>query len=161
MSNPLRRRLQSLQRLAQRPGTAGEGIAAELAIARIRARLQLAGEEMVWDAPDSTLHSREGAQGTEHHYPSDDPRSYQPQPKRRARRKAAHERPKQQRIKVGDILDCADSEGTFARCRCGCQAMQVTPSATAMAAGLLVCVQCRRARKRRREHFEQGGRWAD
>ena len=53
MTTALRRKLNALHRLAERPGTAGEQAAAELAIERIRARLKGAGEAIEWPEQDT------------------------------------------------------------------------------------------------------------
>jgi hypothetical protein len=146
MTTALRRKLNSLHRLAAHPATPEhEAAAARLAEQRINDRLRAAGE------PLETLF---------------EPEPYQPShpgpAKRRARRKASHERPKANRIRVGDILDCTELGHPLWRpCACGCQAFQVSPGVSGIAVGLLVCSQCRRSRKLRREHFEPGGRWMD
>jgi hypothetical protein len=129
VTTALRRRLSALQNLTEARGaTAGEAAAALAAIDRIRDRLRQAGEAIEWPA-DAELYQ-------------DYPQPERPQPRRRARRKASHERPKAHRIKVGDILDCCDSEGTFARCRCGSSTMQVVPGVQGLSVAMLYCLGC-------------------
>jgi hypothetical protein len=48
--------------------------------------------------------------------------------------------------------------GTFRRCACSSSSFQVSPGIDGLAVALLVCCQCRRSRKLKREHFDPGGR---
>jgi hypothetical protein len=91
MTTALCRRLDSLRRLADRPGTAAEGIAAEAAIERLLRRL---GEDR------ERLTERE-------------PPYVQPTRQQRSRRRTAAERAHQEKMHVGDIIDL------HLWCRCG------------------------------------------
>jgi hypothetical protein len=102
MTTALRRRVQALRRLAERPGTTGEGIAAELAIERILRRLGDDAEKLTEREPPYVT----------------------PKQKRTGRRR---ERPHAEGIHMGDILDCTDYEGTFRRCACSSSSFQVGP----------------------------------
>jgi hypothetical protein len=151
MSSALRRRLSALQNLTESRGaTPGEPAAAQLAIERIRARLRASGQALEWD---------------EQSQPDYDSPSHPGPSRRRARRKASHERPARTRLHMGDLIDC-DMIGHPIWGPCGSckgKAFQVCPGIDGLAAAMLVCLGpgCRRARRLRREHFMEGGRWAD
>jgi hypothetical protein len=88
MSTSLRRKLTALRSLTEdRGATPGEAAAALAAIERIRSRLNAACEAVEWQGQTETY--QEPAQ----------PRAGQG-------RKASHERPKQNRMKIGDLIDC-------------------------------------------------------
>jgi hypothetical protein len=129
MTSVLRRKLDALRRLAEHPTTpADEAAAAELAIGRILLRL---GEP---SAPD----------------PDQDAPALEPSQR-------SSVRPYEDALAMGDLIDCHDREGTFRRCRCGCDRFEVTEGGN-LAPALLVCVKCRRSRKLQAEHFRPGGR---
>jgi hypothetical protein len=132
MTTALHRKLESLRRLAERPGTEGEGIAAEEAIQRILAKLGDDAERLV-DTPEPYVAR---------------------QPKRSRRERRAY----QSRIHIGDIIDVHGTEGVFSWCRCGSSRFEVCEGIAGVAVALLVCCRCKRNRKLHREHFEPGGR---
>jgi hypothetical protein len=131
----LRRRLDSLKRLAEHPATpAHEADAAARAIPRLLGRLGEDAERLVEREP--------------------------PYVAPRQKRAKPAERP----IYVGDVIDCDASEGLWARCRnCGSTRFEVVGAQLNGYCGLLVCVGCKRGGRRwlTREHFMAGGRSLD
>jgi hypothetical protein len=148
MSSALRRRLSALQNLTESRGaTPGEPAAAQLAIERIRARLRASGQALEWD---------------EQSQPDYDSPSHPGPSRRRARRKASHERPARTRLHMGDLVDAVMvGHPLWGPCRCSSSVFQVCPGIVGMSAALLVCTGCRRSRKLQKRHFEANGRYAD
>jgi hypothetical protein len=133
MTTALRARLQALRRLAERPGTAAEGIAAELAIERILRRLGDDAERLVEKEPP-----------------------YQPrQPKRTGRQQ---QRMQKDALAVGDVIDAIGSEGVFRYCKC-CNSRFEIINGGDLTPGLLRCCRCTRSRRLEQHHFQPGGRW--
>jgi hypothetical protein len=146
MTTALRRKLNSLRRLATHPATPErEAEAARLAEQRINDRLRDAGSLETLFEPETY-----------------DSPSHPGLSKRRARRKAAHERPAANRLHMGDLVD-ADMVGhpLWGPCRCSNRVFQVCPGIVGMSVALLVCTGCRRSRKLQKRHFEANGRYAD
>ena len=130
MTTALRRRLDSLRRLAERPGTPGEGEAAQAAIGRLLARLGEADIERLVERPEPYVAR---------------------QPKRTRHQRWASKQPARARIHVGDVIDLH----RWCRCGQGHGRYEVLSAIEIGHAGMLRCVSCcRNGGWLTRENFE-------
>lgn len=137
MTTALRRKLDSLRRLAERPGTPGEGAAAEAAIDRLLEHLGEARERLTEREPPYIARQPRCTTG---------------------RRKTAAERPKEHSLHVGSIIDLA----RWCRCGRGHGRFEVLSAIELGHAGMLRCVSCgRNGGWLTREDFRGGRQWMD